>query len=1063
MKKKFLGIVLCLAMLIGLFPMDVKAADADPEKPTEITLTFNLDGFKYFSNGYFESEADERSQNNNNYGDNNIRYYILLDETSAKFYFLTPMGLYKKDSSGNFVKANSEDKYLNSATDYYLDFEIKTIKGGDSVYNSLITNSFAIKKISLNGKEAEPYTAYGGYTHWRISIGKPGILFSDVDELSINDLEVRYGKHIPNLADMEAIYNTEDNKRYKLTDLKWTKSGSSETVTDTTFTDGEYSLTAVFTINKKTSGDFVCEFAGDENKNIKSFKVNGHECGNETIISDDGHTLTLTHTLPKVTLPIKDIEFTMGELTYLLDNGENTETDLAKEIGPSGKLKLNKAEDFSYDAGKEATYRRKAGESEITEISLSDKVSDDYTYFVKVGCCLADGASWEDNLEKYVGTPSDHRLLVDGVQKELIKIEPYVNVTTDSKADYYITFEVGSPKRYAINVSGGKAYVGDAADNPRKDSYAGLNFTLSADAPEGCKTFKEWNTEGVTVADPLASKTTFVMPAGNIKIEAVFEAAEPDFTGAERTYTWTGDSCTATVNCTKCNGVAGEKHAVSETVTGTYVKDTDATCTAAETGHYEAEFTNAVFAKQSTAAGSVTKGSAPGHTYGAPVYTWSEDNCTAKAACTGCTDNVTETKAGTYVKDTDATCTAAETGHYEATFDNALFAKQSTAAGSVTKGSALDHSYGAPVYTWSKDSCSAKAACTRTGCAEAVTETKAAVYVTDSAATCTAAETGHYEVSFENALFAKQSTATGSLTKGSAIGHKDADNNGKCDRCMADIPGYVPVTPAPVTPAPVTPAPVTPAPADGGSTTPAPVTPAPADGGSTTPAPVTPAPADGGSTTGKKPATKAEVKKELAEVFTENKVAVTTKKADAAVSVTKKDSAYYDVNGKKITSSFIRTSDNRLRYVGTTGKSVKKAVVASYDAKTGEMKMYYAGKNGVIVTDKVVTLADGSRIFASNDGTLATNEIVTSGKHQYYADENGKLVTNSVVKMKDGTRYYTNKYGYIRKNAIVTDSLGYKHYATADGSLAKSCWVTVGDTMYWCSKNTRITKTKNAE
>ena len=63
--------------------------------------------------------------------------------------------------------------------------------------------------------------------------------------------------------------------------------------------------------------------------------------------------------------------------------------------------------------------------------------------------------------------------------------------------------------------------------------------------------------------------------------------------------------------------------------------------------------------------------------------------------------------------------------------------------------------------------------------------------------------------------------------------------------------------------------------------------------------------------------------------------------------------------------------------------------------------MYYAGKNGVIVTDKVVTLADGSRIFASNDGALATNEIVTSGKHQYYADENGKLVTNSVVKTKD--------------------------------------------------------------
>ena len=610
MKKKLLGIVFCLAMIIGMFPMGVKAAE--PAGPTEITLTFNPDDFKYFTNGYVENEAYKRSQNNSEY-DDNIRNHILLDETSAKYYFLTPMGLYKKDSSGNFVKADATDKYLNSATDYYLDFVIKTVKEGDSVYNSLVTSSFAIKKISLNGKKAEPYAdTYGGRTRWRISIGKPGILLSDVDELSINDLEVRYGKHIPNFADMKDIYNTEDNKRYTLTYWKWTKSGSTQAVTDTKFTDGEYSLTAKFTINKKTSGDFVCKFAGDENKNIKSFKVNGYECGEDTIISDDGHTLTLTHTMPKVTKPIKDIEFTLGELTYLLDNGEYTEQDLATEIGGWRKINLNKAEDFSYDAGKAKTYRRRAGESEITEISPSDKVSDDYTYFVKVGCCLADGASW-DYLPNYVGTPSNHRLLVDGVQKELIKIEPYDNITTDSKADYYITFEVGSPKRYDINVSGGKAYVGDAEDNPRTNSYAGLNFTLSADAPEGCGVFKEWRTEGVTVDNPKASKTSFVMPKNNVKLTAVFTAAAPDFTGAEKTYTWTGDSCTAKMNCTKCNGTASETHVASETVTGTYVKDTDATCTAAETGHYEAVFTNTAFTRQSTAKDSVTKGSALGH------------------------------------------------------------------------------------------------------------------------------------------------------------------------------------------------------------------------------------------------------------------------------------------------------------------------------------------------------------------------------------------------------------------------------------------------------------------
>ena len=203
------------------------------------------------------------------------------------------------------------------------------------------------------------------------------------------------------------------------------------------------------------------------------------------------------------------------------------------------------------------------------------------------------------------------------------------------------------------------------------------------------------------------------------------------------------------------------------------------------------------------------------------------------------------------------------------------------------------------------------------------------------------------------------------------------------------------------------------------------------------------------------------IRLELGKVFNENKVTVTEQEAGSAVPATKKDSAYYDESGKKITNSFIRTSNGDLRYVGTTGKSVKKAVVASFDAASGEMKMYYAGRNGVIVKDKVVTLPDGGKIFASEDGTLATDAIVKSGKHQYYADENGLLATNRVIKLKDGTRYYVNKYGYIRKNALITAPDGYKRYATVDGTLAKNCWVTVGKKMYWCNKIGRVTKTKN--
>ncbi|MCQ2458225.1 MAG: hypothetical protein MJ142_05770, partial [Clostridia bacterium] len=81
-----------------------------------------------------------------------------------------------------------------------------------------------------------------------------------------------------------------------------------------------------------------------------------------------------------------------------------------------------------------------------------------------------------------------------------------------------------------------------------------------------------------------------------------------------------------------------------------------------------------------------------GHSFSKPTYTWNGDQCTAEHACerTGCTEKETET-AGEYVKDTDATCTAAETGHYEAAFTNTAFEAQKTDAGSATVGDPLGH------------------------------------------------------------------------------------------------------------------------------------------------------------------------------------------------------------------------------------------------------------------------------------------------------------------------------------------------------------------------------------
>ena len=151
------------------------------------------------------------------------------------------------------------------------------------------------------------------------------------------------------------------------------------------------------------------------------------------------------------------------------------------------------------------------------------------------------------------------------------------------------------------------------------------------------------------------------------------------------TYAWDGDKCTATRTCA-C------EESETETVTGVYVKDADATCAANEKGHYEATFVNEVFEAQATAANSVEiPDTKTEHVYGEVTYTWDGDKCTATRTC-ACEDSETETVTGVYVKDADASCAENEKGHYEATFENTVFAAQATAANSVEVPDTVKHS-----------------------------------------------------------------------------------------------------------------------------------------------------------------------------------------------------------------------------------------------------------------------------------------------------------------------------------------------------------------------------------
>lgn len=131
-------------------------------------------------------------------------------------------------------------------------------------------------------------------------------------------------------------------------------------------------------------------------------------------------------------------------------------------------------------------------------------------------------------------------------------------------------------------------------------------------------------------------------------------------------YKWSDDykSCTATVKCTNCEAVETDVAFIG-------ISTTPATCTVDGKTVYTATFSSNLFTTQ-TKEVTIEK---LGHTYGAPVWSWSEDGKTATATftCTreGCTaettghaQNVTATVSG---KQKDApTCTDKGTTTYTA-------------------------------------------------------------------------------------------------------------------------------------------------------------------------------------------------------------------------------------------------------------------------------------------------------------------------------------------------------------------------------------------------------------
>lgn len=157
---------------------------------------------------------------------------------------------------------------------------------------------------------------------------------------------------------------------------------------------------------------------------------------------------------------------------------------------------------------------------------------------------------------------------------------------------------------------------------------------------------------------------------------------------ANSPFVMTWDESTAAANNTKSGVLATLSFRVAD---GCAAGDVPVTLSYSANNVYNYDLDNVAFEVQS---GKVT---VQAHRFGAPSYTWSEDNLTCTAARTCSVDNVSETETVSAASAVTApTCTAAGKTVYTAVFTNSAFARQQK----ETAIPATGHTWGAVSYSW---------------------------------------------------------------------------------------------------------------------------------------------------------------------------------------------------------------------------------------------------------------------------------------------------------------------------------------------------------------------------
>lgn len=111
---------------------------------------------------------------------------------------------------------------------------------------------------------------------------------------------------------------------------------------------------------------------------------------------------------------------------------------------------------------------------------------------------------------------------------------------------------------------------------------------------------------------------------------------------------------------------------------------------------------------------------------------------------------------------------------------------------------------------------------------------------------------------------------------------------------------------------------------------------------------------------------------------------------------------------------------------------------------------YFANQDGIVQVNKWDKYLDDGTVqwlYSKSDGTLAENEKLTIDGVAYIFDSNYQMVTNSKYSA-DYLEYYLDANGLIAVNKWNKDTDGSWIYSKADGTLAKSETLTIGNVKY---------------